>query len=1054
MNNTKLDIVFKASWNNLVDLPAGLATLLYNANVSPQEIIVEVVLPNKVRQYLGWSGMTTIGARSLHIDPTAASGLGIKNSDTVVVNIKMKNERATQILLEPQDSSDWELVELHANHIESKLIEQTRCLALNQTLVVFPTKTSSVKLTVTSMGSVASAYALIDPFAEVAISPKLKEKKTTNRTLKKPSKSIRSQTDTSARNSAIMKRGILLPNSGFTRFHDEQSSAHGRNGFYVIANLDEFASNFTQDTFVSVSILTGPSTSSSRLLRETLADIKHDTLRETRKVVARLVNCPSAPEGNVGLSKSLASSLNVDQKNGYKVVLRSAQKCLPKRPSVLLVHPYSSQPKSNEELNLNTASSKTGREIPGPLSDFLSKELFLSNSPILNHMKLPVIPGCLPHGGILEFKRIDDNLAWCKPYESSKKVPRIEFGDEVLKPENVHDIPCIFEMEPLYGLQSHFTLMTEWITTASKTGVLIHGSSGSGKSLLMKWMSLLLADDHGYFVKYVECERVMNENLDSLSSLFTTWANEVVWNEPLILLLDNFDKILPKGAENTDSLASDQLTELFVNLMQSIGLKAHINVSLIASAKSKESFNQSFMQSHIMEHNIHLKAPDKVTRFTILNSYLIKALGCEVGFDLMDIVLETEGYLPSDLKSLSDRLQLEALRQQSLGEPISSGKQFVTTEMFKNALKNFTPSGLRGVKLENSSTNWSEIGGLLEAKKILLETLEWPTRYAPIFSNCPLRLRSGILLYGYPGCGKTLLASAIAAQCGLNFISIKGPEILNKYIGASEQSVRELFERAQAAKPCILFFDEFDSIAPKRGHDSTGVTDRVVNQMLTQMDGAEGLDGVYVLAATSRPDLIDSALLRPGRLDKSVICDMPNCADRLDILRCVSSSMSLESDVTLEEIAEETDGFSGADLQGLGYNAYLLAVHDTLDREPVQEDSIRTGQEVKYFMINARSQTRAKSLSADRAVLQQEIERILPQTKLPNLSRQDTSSHKQIVLVGHRHFMKSLRETKASISLSERRKLDRIYLEFLTGRDGNMPDGSASNDIGGRTTLM
>lgn len=218
-----------------------------------------------------------------------------------------------------------------------------------------------------------------------------------------------------------------------------------------------------------------------------------------------------------------------------------------------------------------------------------------------------------------------------------------------------------------------------------------------------------------------------------------------------------------------------------------------------------------------------------------------------------------------------------------------------------------------------------------------------------------MRLRSGILLYGYPGCGKTLLASAIAGQCGLNFISIKGPEILNKYIGASEQSVRELFERAQAAKPCILFFDEFDSIAPKRGHDSTGVTDRVVNQMLTQMDGAEGLDGVYVLAATSRPDLIDSALLRPGRLDKSVICDMPNYEDRLDILRSITTKMDLADDVKLEEIAEKTNGFSGADMQGLGYNAYLKAVHVRLEeleaKDNAEQDKDVDETAVEFFKV-------------------------------------------------------------------------------------------------------
>ena len=219
-----------------------------------------------------------------------------------------------------------------------------------------------------------------------------------------------------------------------------------------------------------------------------------------------------------------------------------------------------------------------------------------------------------------------------------------------------------------------------------------------------------------------------------------------------------------------------------------------------------------------------------------------------------------------------------------------------------------------------------------ETKSVLLETLEWPTKYAPIFANSALRLRSGLLLYGYPGCGKTLLASAVAKECGLKFISVKGPEILNKYIGASEKSVRDLFERAQAAKPCVLFFDEFDSIAPKRGHDSTGVTDRVVNQMLTQMDGAEGLQGVYVLAATSRPDLIDSALLRPGRLDKSLLCDMPSAKDRFQILNALTRKLDVSDEVDLQSIADQTEGFSGADLQALLYNAHLESVHEELEK--------------------------------------------------------------------------------------------------------------------------
>ncbi|KAF0478531.1 AAA-domain-containing protein [Gigaspora margarita] len=205
--------------------------------------------------------------------------------------------------------------------------------------------------------------------------------------------------------------------------------------------------------------------------------------------------------------------------------------------------------------------------------------------------------------------------------------------------------------------------------------------------------------------------------------------------------------------------------------------------------------------------------------------------------DLLSVASECEGYLAADLKTLVERTIHEGAVR-NLQNNVNEIDFLLIQDDFRKAQKGFIPFSLRGVKLHTSNVSWTDIGGLEETRKVLLETLEWPTKYA-------------LLLYGFPGCGKTLLASAVAKECGLNFISVKGPKLLNKYIGASEKSVRDLFERAQAAKPCALFFDEFDSIAPKRGHDSTGVTDRVVNQMLTQMDGAEGLDGVYVLAATS-----------------------------------------------------------------------------------------------------------------------------------------------------------------------------------------------------------
>ena len=360
-------------------------------------------------------------------------------------------------------------------------------------------------------------------------------------------------------------------------------------------------------------------------------------------------------------------------------------------------------------------------------------------------------------------------------------------------------------------------------------------------------------------------------------------------------------------------------------------------------------------------------------------------------------------------------------------------------------------------------------------------------------------MRSGLLLYGYPGCGKTLLASAVAGECGLNFISVKGPEILNKYIGASEKSVRDLFERAEAARPCVLFFDEFDSIAPKRGHDSTGVTDRVVNQLLTQMDGAEGLSGVYILAATSRPDLIDPALLRPGRLDKSLVCGLPDLDDRLDILRALSKKLRISPDVlsssnsqeNLAEVARRTEGYSGADLQAVIYNAHLEAIHDFLGghkgniqvtngiKSSSKSSALETPNITRNFIQFRYGENEDRREAAERAVSgtnrsKEIVERNALIAKLdaakkarrngsalrrdgdahPGQTQDEDKEKETEVIVKWRHIEASILTTRSSISPEERRKLGAIYREFQVGRNGEMPSGQGGMEIGGRSSLM
>lgn len=582
-------------------------------------------------------------------------------------------------------------------------------------------------------------------------------------------------------------------------------------------------------------------------------------------------------------------------------------------------------------------------------------------------------------------------------------VFRWVLGDEVKSHIDVQtEIPNPLRSFGLEPIQAHFPLneVTPMIGIGNLidqlfshmlhcSSVLITGGRGSGKSSLACLLGHKLRSTHFFHISFFPCREMVTDETsvstikESLHTSFMTasWGARV--GGRAVVILDDLDRLCPAEEElqvGGNNERSRQISEIISSMVhQYCGAKSEI--VLLATAQSKESVNSVIVGGHVVREIISLKAPNKDARRRVLqglvgrtqdetvitngstkisrqdddSAWMAESASSESShgpatfevdnnIDFLDLARQTDGYMPGDLVLLVSRAKSEALIRtvESTSDSATETRTRLMKQDFKQALEGFTPASLRNVTLQASTTTFDSIGGLHETRKILLETLQYPTTYAPIFAQCPLRLRSGLLLYGYPGCGKTLLASAVAGECGLNFISVKGPEILNKYIGASEKSVRDLFERAEAARPCVLFFDEFDSIAPKRGHDSTGVTDRVVNQLLTQMDGAEGLSGVYVLAATSRPDLIDPALLRPGRLDKSIICDLPNLDDRLDILQALSKKLLLRQDIldatdpyeSLAEIARRTEGYSGADLQAVIYNAHLEAIQGFLGDEP------------------------------------------------------------------------------------------------------------------------
>ncbi|MFA5771268.1 MAG: CDC48 family AAA ATPase [Thermoplasmata archaeon] len=465
-------------------------------------------------------------------------------------------------------------------------------------------------------------------------------------------------------------------------------------------------------------------------------------------------------------------------------------------------------------------------------------------------------------------------------------------------------------------------------------GVLLHGPPGTGKTLIAK----AVASESGVNFYSVQGPEIMSKYYGESEAQLRQKFDDAEKNAPSIVFIDEIDSIAPKREETHGEVERRVVAQLLA-LMD--GLKSRGKVIVIAATNRVDAIDPALRRPGRFDREIELGVPDRDGRREILQVHT-RGMPLGKGFNIDYFVNNTHGFVGADLMALARESAMKALRRYlpeiDLEKPIPPEileKMEITTDDFKNALKEIEPSALREVIIEIPHVKWEDVGGLEDVKQRLKEAVEWPLNKPEAFKKLGIRPPRGILLYGPPGTGKTLLAKAVATESQANFIAIKGPEVLSKWVGESERAVREIFKKAKQASPAIVFLDEIDSIAPRRGYSGDShVIERVVNQLLTSIDGLETLEGVVVIGATNRPDIIDPALLRTGRFDHLILVPAPDKKTRLQILKIHTSKMPLKN-VNLEELAEKTEGYAGSDIEGLCGEAGILALRENIDAKEV-----------------------------------------------------------------------------------------------------------------------
>jgi len=528
-----------------------------------------------------------------------------------------------------------------------------------------------------------------------------------------------------------------------------------------------------------------------------------------------------------------------------------------------------------------------------------------------------------------------------EPAPEAKGVPRTTYEDIGGLHEEIQRIREMVEL-PLRHPEIFQRLGIE-----PPKGVLLHGPPGCGKTLLARAVA---SESEANFFS-INGPEIMSKFYGESEARLREIFQQAQQNAPSIIFIDELDAIAPKREEVTGEVERRVVAQLLA-LMDGLGGRG--NVIVIGATNRPGALDPALRRPGRFDREVEIGVPDKQGRHEILQIHT-RGMPLAPDVDLKKLRDMTHGYTGADLASLARETAMKALRRYlpeiNLEEeripPSVLEKMEIRMEDFVNAYKEITPTAMREVYIEVPTIHWADIGGLEQVKQELREAVEWPIKNPEVFTRMGIRPPKGILLSGPPGCGKTLLARAVATESEANFITIKGPEVFSKWVGESEKAIREVFRKARMAAPAVIFFDEFDSLVPRRGmgYADSGVSERVISQLLTEMDGVMTLEDVVIIAATNRPDIVDPAVLRPGRFDRLIYVPEPDEKARLDIFKLYTKGMPLAKDVDIAELARATKSYSGADIEALCREAAMYALRRDVKSKEVTLDDFKKAME-------------------------------------------------------------------------------------------------------------